>query len=1221
MDDHVTSLPPYSEIARKETLEIRQAERDSRPGKHIIRVRTGRLEAMAGQVVIVPRVGAPPIAVSNLALSSSFYVGDEATVIEFVITRADGYQNEVWVDWEITGASVSPSTGTARFLRGEGVKTILVTAASVTITEVGLLRLTNPRNITDSDPELEPQMLAPSTASFTITNVIPASITIGLAASSYSGNENTIINFVVNRTGEVSTDSVRASWTVTGASVIPASGTVTFAVGETQQVIAVAAQEVISTQVGTLTLSNPVNLSGGVAPVLGAIVTASVTVINTTIVTGAKRWNPGHYVNPNGDPFDNTTEAQFLAVMLNTLQTKANDIPEFKGVMFPVPWGWIEPTLGTFSWSFIDTMLNAAVAQGQRILIMPHYKSFLWPNNVPNSKPATVESPADLLPRVFQHNQGWLAPVWDADVMERYILMLEAIANRYDGNDGFEGILTPEAVLSFGGLPNGPPPSYNIDVFADLLVDMYTRMEAAFLRINCFPQINSLSNHVTQLFEAAYALRIGIGSPDARETPGWWFFEGGDTANDGTGEQAPRDYRTQLARGTTISFSVYSKGGPTGNGRDAPGVIDFMQLQQVTHAFWHSSDVDATNTFNAAKLAIQADPALNTACPTRYVACGAEPPPPTSDRITGITLNFNTLKNIAPGNSVSAPESDNWPITWAWDGHQYTSFGDGRGFGNLTGNTLTRGSFGFSRIEGTQAGYSAFDVFKSGEAMPTSEQGKCYGMLGANGKLYAAVDYFLVGGNGSREDRYHGVSIIKSENGGVSWSQTIRWDSGDWGGNQLTGFYSLAFVQFGQDHAKPVAATSVAATDAYVYALICEHDDDVYNVQKPGGISLVRCLESNLDAPTKSNWSYFTGTPTNPSWSTNLTNRANIFQDATDGNDSSSMFYNEPLGRYILTTLQTDRTAIGGAKIGIYDAPEPWGPWSTVLKTNATTLGLMDGDNAIFWGFSPKWLSGDGLNFVMVGTLLGRDEWGTVEGSFTLSPATGVVFPEEHFPQVSVDPGAASLSLPSGKAMLVIGMSNTNQYTAELIPLAGASKTTIVNGAQGGAAAAQWAISGNSAWTVAATELSNAGFSASDVSVVMVCVVDRVNGRDYATYVADLEVQYNSIITNIRSKYPGAIITMNGLHNEFWATSHPEPHAWGSNSVCQLIIDQNPDVYWGPYIWSPEPNGRSGDGFNITEADHEINGNVHLTQAGSLKVAQSIMTWFSTDAIGRSIFS
>jgi len=96
---------------------------------------------------------------------------------------------------------------------------------------------------------------------------------------------------------------------------------------------------------------------------------------------------------------------------------------------------------------------------------------------------------------------------------------------------------------------------------------------------------------------------------------------------------------------------------------------------------------------------------------------------------------------------------------------------------------------------------------------------------------------------------------------------------------------------------------------------------------------------------------------------------------------------------------------------------------------------------------------------------------------------------------------------------------------------------------------------------------------------------------------------------------------MNGLHNEFWATSHPEPHAWGSNSVCQLIIDQNPDVYWGPYIWSPEPNGRSGDGFNITEADHEINGNVHLTQAGSLKVAQSIMTWFATDSIGRSIYT
>ena len=360
-------------------------------------------------------------------------------------------------------------------------------------------------------------------------------------------------------------------------------------------------------------------------------------------------------------------------------------------------------------------------------------------------------------------------------------------------------------------------------------------------------------------------------------------------------------------------------------------------------------------------------------------------PDPAPLKITDVSFTLGSLLNTAPGNAVFAEESDNWPITWASDGHQYASFGDGKGFHNLAGYTETRGSFGFSRIEGTETGYSAFDIYKSGEDMPTSEQGKCYGMLGANAKLYAAVDYFLVGGNGSGNDRYHGLSVIKSEDFGASWSEVIRWDSGDWGGTQTNGFYSMSFCQFGQDHAKPGTASSTAATDGYVYAIICEHDNDLYQVQTPGGISLMRCLESNLDSGTKSHWEYLSSIDGSnvPSWSTTITARTTIFQDATFGNDSSSIFYNEPLGRYVLTTMQGDRATANGCLFGMYEAPEPWGPWTLVIREDVLTLGIADGAACIYWNFSNKWLSVDGLDFVMVGTLFGQDEWGTVEGTFT----------------------------------------------------------------------------------------------------------------------------------------------------------------------------------------------------------------------------------------------
>ena len=308
-------------------------------------------------------------------------------------------------------------------------------------------------------------------------------------------------------------------------------------------------------------------------------------------------------------------------------------------------------------------------------------------------------------------------------------------------------------------------------------------------------------------------------------------------------------------------------------------------------------------------------------------AMGIAPTP--TNMITGISFDFPSLLNDPPGQTgVRAEESDNWPITWAWDGHQYTSFGDGKGFHNHgSPYAETRASFGFSRIEGTKTGYSAYDVFKSGESMPSSEQGKCYGMLGANAKLYAAVDYFLVGGSGSGADRYEGVSVISSADAGVSWTEEIRWDFNDWGTGNADGFYSMSFVQFGQDHAKPGSShpSLAAQDDGYVYAILSEHNNNVYDVQIPGGITMIRCLESNLESGVKSDWEYISEIDSGnvPTWSTTITDRIMVWQDATDGNDSASISYNEPLKRYILTTFHNQRLTgqtSSDAYIGIYDS-------------------------------------------------------------------------------------------------------------------------------------------------------------------------------------------------------------------------------------------------------------------------------------------------------------
>lgn len=687
---------------------------------------------------------------------------------------------------------------------------------------------------------------------------------------------------------------------------------------------------------------------------------------------GGKRWNPGHYLKASGNPCD-ADQTGYWSQVLSQIASNASH-STMTGALVGLAWGRGNPTGNTFDFSDIYDCL--AALNGKQLIVMAAYKDY------ESSEPG-LHAPADLQDQIVTQNQGKVACVWRngtegfPDVSQRFSNFLVAFINEFDSNPQVEMLSQDESTPSLGGVT--APADYTTLKMSTALQDNYAQAVAATDKMNFAPMINSLGQEVDNLLEQCFSIGCGVGHPDSRPTPGYDQFEG---------IGAVRDYRTILPNCGIASNSVLV----TKTNFTPAQVILNEQNHKTTHLAWISYATAAGRTWSDITAAIQANPLLHTACPTAYASCDTG----VTTVITSVNFSFPTLRNTAPGNSVIAEESDNWPITWAWDDNQYTSFGDGKGFHNLAGNAETRGSFGFSRISGGKGSYSAQDVFKSGENMPSSEQGKCYGMLGANGKLYAAVDYYLVGGNGSREDRYHGLSVISSANAGVSWTEEIRWDAGDWGAgaaNQLTGFYSMAFVQFGQDHAKPAVANSAAATDAYVYALLCEHDDDVYEVQNPGGITLIRCLESNLESGNKAHWSYCSAIDVDnvPSWSTTLTDRIMIFQDTSGngGNDSSSMSYNEPLGRYILTTMQNSRytsthpSLANTCIIGIYDAPEPWGPWHQILKQNVETLGLADGDACIFWGFSNKWLSADGLSFVMVGTLLGQDEWGTVEGTFT----------------------------------------------------------------------------------------------------------------------------------------------------------------------------------------------------------------------------------------------
>jgi hypothetical protein len=66
--------------------------------------------------------------------------------------------------------------------------------------------------------------------------------------------------------------------------------------------------------------------------------------------------------------------------------------------------------------------------------------------------------------------------------------------------------------------------------------------------------------------------------------------------------------------------------------------------------------------------------------------------------------------------------------------------------------------------------------------------------------------------------------------------------------------------------------------------------------------------------------------------------------------------------------------------MSIYEAPEPWGPWSLVhAERNRDRWGGL----VILFTFVNKWLSADGRDFVIVHTK--NDSWASIEGRFKLA--------------------------------------------------------------------------------------------------------------------------------------------------------------------------------------------------------------------------------------------
>jgi CubicO group peptidase (beta-lactamase class C family) len=297
-----------------------------------------------------------------------------------------------------------------------------------------------------------------------------------------------------------------------------------------------------------------------------------------------------------------------------------------------------------------------------------------------------------------------------------------------------------------------------------------------------------------------------------------------------------------------------------------------------------------------------------------------------------------------------AKGSDNWPLTWADDDRQYTAFGDGWGFEPFVPKKL---GLGFSRIEGDATNFTGVNI-----PSPTGDQ------LGDGVKSKKASGILCVGG----------VLYLWTRNAGnaqLAWSKDHgkQWEWADW--KFTTSFGCPTFLNFGRDYA--------GARDDFVYVYSPDADGAYTAADRMVLARVPRGKIRERDA-----YEFFTGIDDKgkPTWSKQIAERGAVFTNKGRCG-RSGITYNAHLKRYLWVQIlpgsqgkKPDTRFEGG--FAIYDAPEPWGPWTTVFFTEKWDVG--PGESA---SFPTRWMSADGKTLYLV--FSGDDHFAVRKATLTLA--------------------------------------------------------------------------------------------------------------------------------------------------------------------------------------------------------------------------------------------
>jgi hypothetical protein len=321
------------------------------------------------------------------------------------------------------------------------------------------------------------------------------------------------------------------------------------------------------------------------------------------------KWNPGHYVEYGSKAGDFVIDAG--------LEETAS-MPFVKGIMVRANWWQLEKGNGEYDFSRIDRYLEKVKAKGKRLFLTLGTKTFDGEKAIPDYLRTSQYSGGAFRIGTIVGTFGENAALYDDDVRDRLIALVQALGRRYNADNSFEGITFNET--AFGMMIN-PLSDIQKQQFFSNLAKVDTAARAAFPNSVVIQFINYPSNLVPALFANMKDKGVGMGGPDV-------FID------DPALEKSAYVFNAQAKGVVPIGMKVESDcydavrhGGPY-NPPDVRDIYSFARDRlHANYIFWyrytnkHNPWQDVLSMFKGESFSSDTAGGLDAACPSAFASC------------------------------------------------------------------------------------------------------------------------------------------------------------------------------------------------------------------------------------------------------------------------------------------------------------------------------------------------------------------------------------------------------------------------------------------------------------------------------------------------------------------------------------------------------------------------------------------------------------------------